>query len=122
MGKAKTNRSKWTTTPPPGIQDLPTVGKLYWFEYHCWESHQSGDAKLWYRSHTQATVLGYYADDSEWPTIEKRCEQGEVLCCRVRFEDGTYGDVFEDELLDSRDDFCRPDPPKGPPPPPKAKT
>ena len=27
------------------------VGKTFWFEYNCYESPESCDAEIWYRSH-----------------------------------------------------------------------
>ena len=34
-----------------------TPGTVFFFEYRCWESHESCDAKLWYHSHQKVTVL-----------------------------------------------------------------
>jgi hypothetical protein len=97
------------------VKDLRRIGGRYWFEYHCWESHKSADAQVWYRSHQQCTVLGFA--DSEEPgftTIGERAEAGHCMCYRVRFDDGLEWIVFEDELLDSPDDFQRADPPQTP--------
>lgn len=103
------------------IEDLARIGSRFWFEYHCWESHESGDAEVWYRSHQQCTVLGFCDPDSgadaapcAYETFEERADAGEVLTYRVRFDDGLEWTVFEDELLTSKDDFCRDDPPPKP--------
>ena len=94
-------------------------GDKPWFEYHCHEGHDSTDAEVWYRSHQQATVLhesqqtdGY--DIRHETTFADRCEQGMPRVYRVRFQDGLEWDVFEDELLTSRDGFTRPPPPVRP--------
>jgi len=45
---------------------------------------------------------------------KERFECGHQLVYRLRFEDGFEWDAFEDELLDSKADCERPDPPTGP--------
>ncbi len=35
--------------------ELRNVGDVVWFEYHCWESPESSDAEIWYRSHQKVT-------------------------------------------------------------------
>ena len=85
---------------------------VLWFEYHCWESPQSGDAEAWYHSHQQVTVLGLSTCEKPLPTFAERAAAGMQLVYRVRFQDGLEWDVFEDELLRSPSDFQRPDPPK----------
>ena len=88
-------------------------GSKWYFEYHCWESPKSSDAELWYRSHTQVTVLHCVnEDDFGGMTFDERCEAATQLVYRVRFPDGFEGDVFEDELLTSEKFYERPDPPK----------
>jgi len=84
-------------------------GQRLWFEYHCFESHDSGDAELWYRSHQKVTVIeplpfGKLDDEA---SVEDR--GGRVYL--VRFADGFEGHVTWDELLDSPTEFERPDPP-----------
>lgn len=80
-------------------------GDTKWFEYHCYEGEDSGDAELWHRTHQQATILGEVSAD---PEIGKMY--------RVRFADGFAGDVFADELVDTPSEFHRPDyTPKKPP-------
>lgn len=97
------------------IEDLPNIGKRFWFEYHCWESHESGDAEVWYHSHQQCTVLGFSdCDPCGFSTIEERGDAGACLVYRVRFDDGLEWEAFEDELMSSKDNFCRPDPPAKP--------
>lgn len=80
------------------------------FEYHCWESSQSSDAELWYRSHQRVTVLRI-VEPGVGRTFMERCEAGNPRVFRIRFEDGFEGDAFEDELVRSRKEFCRPSPP-----------
>ena len=83
----------------------PIIGKEFWFEYHCFESDKSGDAQLWYRSHQKVIVIGRGEDDhDEFPNEPK--------VYRIQFEDGFIGDAWDDELMDSPEDFYRPDPPK----------
>ena len=86
------------------------VGKTFWFEYHCYESHESCDAELWYRSHQKVKVIGvseWSYDDKEW-----RQEDGNPRVYLVEWEDGFQYDVFEDELFESPDEFYSPNPPK----------
>jgi len=86
------------------------IGKEFWFEYHCLENPSSSDAEIWYRSHQRVKVL----EVSEWShdNLEDRREDGNPRVYKVRFADGFYWDVFEDELLESPDEFYRPSPPK----------
>lgn len=88
------------------------VGQQLWFEYHCWEDDRSSDAEVWYRSHQMCEILSQTDCDGVgiWSQAE-RYESGHQLLYRVRFQDGLEWDVFEDELLQSRDGFTRPDPP-----------
>ena len=86
------------------------VGKTFWFEYHCYESPESCDAEIWYRSHQKVKVIGvseWSYDDKEW-----RQEDGNPRVYLVEWSDGYQYDVFEDELMESPDEFHRPDPPK----------
>lgn len=91
-------------------------GEEAFFEYHCWESHESADAELWYRSHQKVTVLGPAEDWEGWDdsgmTFNERCEAGHARGYQVRFEDGFEYEVFEDELMEDRSGFHRPDPPE----------
>lgn len=94
------------------INDLARIGGRYWFEYHCNESHQSSDARVWYHSHQMCVVLKLAAsDDPAFTDFEERADNANQLLYRVQFDDGLEWSVFEDELMDSRDHFCRPDPP-----------
>ena len=87
------------------------VGKYFWFEYHCLESPNSCDAELWYRSHSKIKILGIsYMGNGD--TAKERGEIGEPRVYRALFEDGFEYDVWEDEVMDSPDDFYRPTPPK----------
>ena len=88
------------------------VGQTYWFEYHCLEAHHSQDADLWYRSHQPVKVLkleepGIGKDETERIEI-----QGAPAAFIVQFKDGSTGTAMEDELLDSPNDYTRPDPPE----------
>lgn len=99
---------------PEGFENTPKVGDRFWFEYHCWESHDSKDAKLWYHSHQQCEVLGMIPNagvDCDIRSQIERFEIGHQIVYRCRFDDGFEWDVFEDELLDDKSDFERPDPP-----------
>lgn len=89
-------------------------GDTPWFEYHCWESHESMDAQVWYRSHQKATVLEMTPYDGVGLTREERIECAQPFTYRVRFEDGLEWDVFEDELTKTKDGWNRKEPPKGP--------
>jgi len=112
--KALDTEDLWVSVEVDGIvvKDLAHIGKRMWFEYHCWESHDSGDAEVWYRSHQQCTVLSFAdCDPCLFATCEERGEAGHCLVYRVRFDDGLEWDVFEDELMTTPDNFCRPDPP-----------
>jgi hypothetical protein len=90
-------------------------GTECWFEYRCWESPDSSDAEIWYRSHQRVTVVSCRnpdeAEGDECDTYEKRLETAELLEYKIRFADGFEGIAIEDELLESQDDFCRPAPP-----------
>jgi hypothetical protein len=86
------------------------IGKSYWFEYHCFESDSSADAKLWHHSHQKIKIIamteaGYGKDENE------RCENTQVAVFKVRFADGYEDEACEDEILESKKEFQRPDPP-----------
>lgn len=86
------------------------IGDRVWFEYHCNESHDSADAKIWYHSHQQCVVLSL-EDAGGGATFAKRGYLGHPAVFKVRFDDGFEWDAFEDELTYDKSDFCRPDPP-----------
>ena len=97
---------------PDNLEKTRKIGQELWFEYHCWESSQSADAELWYHSHQKVIVLGMVENDGyDIPKQEDRYYAGCVLVYKIRFADGFEHDATEDELLDSKDEFCRPDPP-----------
>lgn len=104
------------------IEGLRNPGDVCYFEYHCWESPESGDAQLWYRSHQQVTVVELAQNDGYYPPAWvkpiysqlERFECGVQIVYRVRFPDGHLGHAFEDELLDDPASYERPDPPKPP--------
>ena len=84
--------------------DKDIIGKELWFEYHCWESPESCDAELWYRSHQKVRVLRRGVDDHDEYTEEPKVYD-------VVFKDGFKGTVFADELMNSPKEFYRPNPP-----------
>jgi hypothetical protein len=86
------------------------VGRIFWFEYHCYESPESCDSEIWYRSHQKVKVIGV----SEWSfdDYEDRMNDGQPRVYLVEWKDGFQYDVFEDELLESPNEFYRPNPPK----------
>ena len=92
------------------IREEEKVGKEFWFEYHCFESDESCDAEIWYRSHQKVKVV----DVAHWSLDDKefRYEDGQFRVYIVEWKDGFRYDVFEDELMESPDEFYRPDPPK----------
>lgn len=87
-------------------------GSKWWFEYHCFESDESCDADLWYRSHTRVTIIGPKNFDEAFGTEAERAEAGMPLVYRIRFSDGYEKDAFEDEMMSSKNSFNRPDPPR----------
>jgi hypothetical protein len=87
------------------------VGKEFWFEYHCFESPKSCDAELWYRTHNKVLVLSIVELGCGETKLERLLE-GCPRVYRVVFEDGFEYDVFEDELMESKEKFERPDVPK----------
>jgi len=84
--------------------DEDVIGKELWFEYHCWESPESCDAELWYRSHQKVTVLNRGIDDNDEYSEEPKVYD-------VIFKDGFKGTVFADELMNQPQKFYRPNPP-----------
>ena len=98
------------------LADVRTPGSRPWFEYHCYEGHDSADAAIWYRSHQQATIISVDETcDAFVCGIVTRKERDESACSLmycVRFDDGHEATVFEDELLDSPAEYYRPDPPR----------
>jgi len=74
------------------------------FEYHCWQSHDSADAELWYRSHQPATILKC-VERGEGRRAADRADNGQPRVYRVRFQDGFEGDACEDELLTAANYF-----------------
>lgn len=99
------------TQIPKGQIEYRKPGQQLWFEYHCFESPESGDAPVWFRSHNKVTVLKL-VEPGFGKTQNDRAYNGESAIYSVRFPDGLEWDAFEDELLDSKKDFFRPDPPK----------
>lgn len=87
------------------------VGKEFWFEYHCYEGHDSCDSEIWYRSHQKVLVLSI-SELGVGDTKYERLIEGQPRVYRVKFKDGLEYDVFEDELMESTKEFSRPEPPK----------
>lgn len=71
-------------------------GRRY-FEYHCYEGEDSGDAELWRHTHQQVEVLNKIPD----------CDESRMYS--VRFNDGFEYDVFDDELMKTPKEYFRPD-------------
>jgi len=78
-------------------------GNEYYYEYHCFESHKSSDAELWYRSHLKIKVIGL--------AKEQDFLEDEPSVLIVQFEDGYIGHAWEDEILSSENEYVRPDSP-----------
>lgn len=103
-----------------GLKERWAAGETAHFEYHCWRSHDSADAELWYHDHQEVVVLGVADRDGDGMaaidaglSIDARIDAGTQVVYRVRFADGHEHDVFEDELFTSPTFF---DPALGPPP------
>jgi hypothetical protein len=92
---------------------LVRPGAIRWFEYHCDESPESAHRHLFLRSHRRVKVLrvGNLETHHRGSSVAQRALGCCPLVYRVRFPDGLEDDVFEDELLTSRRQFCRPAPP-----------
>ena len=73
-----------------------------WFEYHCHEGEDSGDAKLWHHTHQQVKVVKRLPSDEV-----DEYEVGKMYL--VRFADGFEWSVFDDELVKNPNEFYRPD-------------
>jgi hypothetical protein len=98
------------------IDQYREPGTELFFEYHCEESHSSSHAEWWYRSHQKVTVLACVnKDESGDMTQNDRFDKGHQLVYKIRWADGFEGDCFEDELLDSEDEYQRPEPPTAAP-------
>lgn len=67
-----------------------------WFEYHCYEGEDSGDAELWHHTHQQVIILN-----------REKSDLGEPRLYRAKFHDGFEYTVFNDELVKSPDEFLR---------------
>ena len=72
------------------------LDKTYWFEYHCLESDESCDAKLWKRTHAKV-IKRYSPKETDIPLYD------------IEFDDKFVGTAFIDELLTDKKDFERPD-------------
>lgn len=89
-------------------------GKVYWFEYRCWESDQSADADLWYHSHQEVKVLkmeepGHGQDEDD------RALNSCPAAFKIKFlSDGFTHTGMEDELLESQEEYINQDPPLPP--------
>ena len=102
------------------IEGLRPVGQECFFEYHCWESDSSNDTDLWHRSHQKVIITGIapndaYMPDSDVvpvPSLDERYDSAVLISYTIRFMDGYEGVAVEDELLDSANEYSRPDPPR----------
>lgn len=91
--------------------DDPRIGKEFWFEYHCNEGEDSPDYPLYLHSHQKCTIL-YITEPGIGETETERYENAAQRLYKVKFNDGFEWSVFEDEILDSPEEYQRPDPPK----------
>lgn len=85
---------------PRGWKDYWRPGELAYFEYHCYEGHDSCDAEIWYRSRQPVRVLRI-VEPGGFRTFRERADAGMSRLYKVRFLDGLEYDVFEDELVTS---------------------
>ena len=85
--------------------------RMYWFEYHCFESDESCDAKLWHHSHQRVKILGL-VEPGYGKNELNRGEEGQPAVFNVKFADGFKYDAYEDELMSSKRSFVRPAPKK----------
>jgi len=106
--------NRWITkTPTQKIEGLRRVGQKLWFEYHCWEDKDSQDYPLWLHSHRKVKILGIAPNDGmDIPKLKERINGGTPINYRIKFADGLVAEAAEDEILDSRKQFSRPNPPK----------
>lgn len=79
------------------------VGERAWFEYHCYEGHDSSDAQAWYRSHQQVTILAH--EEVDEPYFLDDGSEATRYHYRVRFADGHEHSAFDDELHNSPEGF-----------------
>lgn len=69
-----------------------------YFEYHCWESEKSHDAELWHHTHQRCVVLRrLFPHEADYEMYE------------IKFADGFTACATWDEILQRKDQFCRPD-------------
>ena len=73
-----------------------------WFEYHCYEGEDSGDAELWHHTHQQVVIVHKCGKDEV-----DEADVGRMY--RVRFANGFEYECFDDELVHSPAEFERPD-------------
>lgn len=100
--------------PIADVENARKVGDIVFFEYHCLEDHRSNDADLWYHSHQQVEILGMDENDGVFIySQDLRYECGHPIAYRIRFSDGFEHTATEDELLDSEEDYCRPESTQG---------
>lgn len=86
-----------------GVRERWSIGDVAYFEYHCLQSHQSGDAEAWYRSHQRVLVASLPASEGlamseAGADREERLNEGCPMVYTVEFADGHRHDAFEDEL------------------------
>jgi hypothetical protein len=118
----RSNRDpRWIKTADYGRREHWNPGDKAFFEYQCYQGHDSCDANLWYRSHQPVTVLGIEPDQEEvnlqepWaaPSMDERGEIGLPKYYRIRFPDGLEHTCWESELVESPSHLD----PEGAPPP-----
>ncbi len=93
------------------LKNIWKPNETAYYEYHCYQGHDSADAQLWYRSHQPVVVLGI-SERGYGNTAIARTNNGEPRIYQVQFKDGHVGDVFEDELFTDprycQTEFCPP--------------
>lgn len=100
-GQRQSFLSAWKRRAAIPIGESPPVepGKTYWFEYHCDETDTSADVHLRNRSRSRVKVLKLSGDSAP--------DDQDALVWEVQFDDGFVAPAFDDELLDSPEQYQR---------------
>lgn len=87
------------------------TGRRMWYEYRCYEGIDSADVHLWYRSHQQVEVIDIAEPGGMLKTLEERGEEGMPRTYNIKFVDGLVAEAWEDEIVESPDEFIMVPPP-----------